>query len=359
LAHPVSHAVSVGVPAATLARDEETRNAVTTHDETTADRDSTPVVLTRGASSAGSSSHWRRMLQRAGERTVLGVLWLCAAVSILTTVGIVVILFEEASTFFGNGGVTLREFLTGTEWRPFGSAEQGEFGVLPLVAGTLLVTAIALIVAVPLGLASAAYLSEYAPSRVRRYLKPTLEVLAGVPTVVLGYFALTFMTPLLRATIGQVTTISIFNAASAGIVMGIMIVPTIASLSEDAMSAVPDALREGAYGLGSPKRSVVTRVIMPAALSGIVAAVILGLGRAIGETMIVAIAAGNLPSMTFSPFDQIQAMTAYIVQAVQGEAPRGSLTYQSIFAVGALLFVMTLTINLIAARFVRRYREAY
>jgi phosphate transport system permease protein len=163
----------------------------------------------------------------------------------------------------------------------------------------------------------------------------------------------------LRATVGQLTTVSIFNAASAGIVMGIMIVPTIASLSEDAMTAVPDALREGAYGLGSPKRFVVARVVMPAALSGIVAAIILGLGRAIGETMIVAIAAGNLPNLTANPFDQIQAMTGYIVQAVQGEAPRGSLTYQSIFAVGALLFVMTLTINLVAARLVRRYREAY
>ena len=297
--------------------------------------------------------------RRIGEKAIIVVLWVCAAISILTTVGIVVILFTEAATFFGNEGITISGFLSGTEWRPFGGVEQGRFGVLPLVAGTLLVTVIALIVAVPLGLASAAYLSEYAPQRTRRLLKPTLEVLAGVPTVVLGYFALTFMTPLLRATFGLALDVSIFNAASAGIVMGIMIVPTIASLSEDAMSAVPTALREGAYGLGSSKRHVVTRVVMPAALSGIVAAVILALGRAIGETMIVAIAAGNLPNLTYNPFDQIQAMTAYIVQAVQGEAPRGSLTYQSIFAVGALLFVMTLTINLIAARFVRRYREAY
>ena len=296
---------------------------------------------------------------RIGEKIVMALLWACAVVSILTTVGIVVILFEEAATFFENEGISVGSFLTGTEWMPFGSADQGRFGVLPLVAGTMLVTVIALIVAVPLGLASAAYLSEYAPARVRRYLKPTLEVLAGVPTVVLGYFALTFMTPLLRATAGHLTDVSVFNAASAGIVMGIMIVPTIASLSEDAMSAVPTALREGAYGLGSSKGHVVTRIVMPAALSGIVAAVILGLGRAIGETMIVAIAGGGLPSLTYNPFDQIQAMTAYIVQAVQGEAPRGSLTYQSIFAVGALLFVMTLAVNLIAARFVRRYREAY
>jgi phosphate transport system permease protein len=296
---------------------------------------------------------------RIGEKVILALLWVCAGISILTTVGIVIILFGEASTFFRNDGIGLGGFLTGTEWRPFGGVEQGEFGVLPLVAGTLLVTVIALIVAVPLGLASAAYLSEYAPNRVRRILKPTLEVLAGVPTVVLGYFALTFMTPVLRGTVGEVTTVAVFNAASAGIVMGIMIVPTIASLSEDAMAAVPAALRDGAYGLGSSKRHVVTRIVMPAALSGIVAAVILGFGRAIGETMIVAVAAGNLPSLTANPFDQIQAMTGYIVQAVQGEAPRGSLTYQSIFAVGALLFVMTLTLNLIAARFVRRYREAY
>lgn len=295
---------------------------------------------------------------RIGERIVLVVLWLCAAVSVLTTIGIVVILFTEAAGFFREENVSLTGFLTGTTWQPFGGA-QGTFGVLPLLSGTLLVTVIAMIVAVPLGLASAAYLSEYAPARVRKTLKPVLEVLAGVPTVVLGYFALTFMTPLLRATVGQLTTISIFNAASAGIVMGIMIVPTVASLSEDAMSAVPSALREGAYGLGSSKRHVVTRVVMPAALSGIVAAIILALGRAIGETMIVALAAGNLPNLTYNPFEQIQTMTAYIVQAVQGEAPRGSLTYESIFAVGALLFVMTLLINIAAARFVRRFREEY
>ena len=295
---------------------------------------------------------------RIGERIVIAVLWFCAAVSVLTTVGIVVILFTEASGFFREENVSLGSFLTGTTWQPYGGA-QGTFGVLPLVAGTMLVTVIAMIVAVPLGLASAAYLSEYAPARVRGLLKPVLEVLAGVPTVVLGYFALTFMTPLLRATVGQLTTVSIFNAASAGIVMGIMIVPTVASLSEDAMSAVPRALREGAYGLGSSKRHVVTRVVMPAALSGIVASVILALGRAIGETMIVALAAGNLPSLTFNPFEQIQTMTAYIVQAVQGEAPRGSLTYESIFAVGALLFVVTLLINIAAARFVRRFREEY
>lgn len=297
--------------------------------------------------------------RRYGERLVLGVLAACAAVSILTTVGIVVVLFVDAAAFFRHPAVTLGEFLTDTAWRPFGdpSSEAFRVGVLPLVNGTMLVTAIAMVIAIPLGLASAAYLSEYAPARVRGTLKPILELLAGVPTVVLGFFALTFMTPMLRALFG--TTVDIFNAGSAGIVMGIMIVPTIASLSEDAMSAVPRALRESAYGLGAAKRHVVLRVVFPAALSGIVAAVILGVGRAVGETMIVAIAAGNLPTITASPFDQIQTMTAYIVQAVRGEAARGSLTYQSIFAVGALLFLMTFTLNVLAQRFVRRFRQVY
>ncbi|MDP8977571.1 MAG: phosphate ABC transporter permease subunit PstC [Actinomycetota bacterium] len=291
---------------------------------------------------------------RYGEKAILAALWLCGAVSILTTVGIVVVLFVDASSFFRN--VSLVSFLTDTEWLPYGPS--GTFGVLPLVNGTLLVTAIALLVAVPVGLGAAIYLSEYAPTPVRSVLKPLLEILAGVPTIVLGYFALTFVTPLLRAVLG-VGTVDIFNAASAGIVMGIMIVPTVASLSEDALHAVPVGLRAGAYGLGAGRRHVALRVVTPAALSGIVASVILGMGRAIGETMIVAVAAGNLPNMTANPFSQIQTMTAYIVQAVGGEASRGSLTYQSIFAVGALLFLMTLALNLLAQRLVRRYRQVY
>jgi phosphate transport system permease protein len=298
--------------------------------------------------------------RRYGEKVVLGLLMLCGLVSILTTVGIVLVLFIDASAFFREPGVTLRAFLTDTVWQPFGAQTADTFrvGVLPLLAGTLLVTVIAMVIAVPLGLASAMYLSEYASDRVRKILKPALELLAGVPTVVLGYFALTFMTPLLRGIFGD-TTVSIFNGASAGIVMGIMIVPTIASLSEDAMFAVPGMLREGAYGLGASKRHVVLRVVVPAAISGIVAAIILALGRAIGETMIVAIAAGGVPNLTANPFEQVQTMTAYIVQAVGGEAPRGSLTYQSIFAVGALLFVVTFAINIGAQRFVRRFREVY
>ena len=293
---------------------------------------------------------------RRGERLILAVLAVCGGISVLTTVGIVLVLFVDAAGFFRE--VSIVQFLTDTAWRPFGSVETGRFGILPLLNGTLLVTVIAMLVAIPLGLGTALYLSEYAPGGVRRVLKPALELLAGIPTVVLGYFALTFMTPMLRTIFGD-STVQIFNAASAGLVMGIMIVPTIASLSEDALSAVPRGLRESAYGLGATKRQVATRVVLPAGLSGVVAAIILGMGRAIGETMIVAIAAGNLPTLTANPFSQIQAMTAYIVQAVNGEAGRGSLTYQSIFAVGAVLFVLTFVLNILAQRFVRRYREVY
>ena len=298
--------------------------------------------------------------KRYGERAVTGLLWLCGALSIATTAGIVVVLFVDASAFFRHEAVTVWNFLTGTEWTPNRPPESEFFsaGVLPLVNGTMLITAIAVLTSVPLGLASAIYLSEYAPQRVRRLLKPTLEVLAGVPTVVLGYFALTFMTPLLRSVLGT-DTVSIFNGASAGLVMGIMIVPTVASLSEDALSAVPNKLRMAAYGLGATKRHVIMRSVVPAALSGIVAAVILAFGRAIGETMIVAIAAGNNPNITWNPFEGLQTMTAYIVQTVGGEAARGSVAYQSIFAVGALLFVLTFSLNLLAHWFVRRYREVY
>lgn len=295
----------------------------------------------------------------------MALLRAAGAVSILTTIGIVFILFEEAAQLFGE--VSIVRFFTDTAWRPFVAPESEAFqiGVMALVQGTLIVTFIAMLIAIPLGLASAVYLADYASPRVRRTLKPVLEVLAGVPTVVLGYFALTAMTPVLRAIFGE-TTVDFFNPASAGIVMGIMIVPTIASLSEDAMTAVPDTLRQGAYGLGATKRQVVTKVVFPAALSGIVAAIILAIGRAVGETMIVAVAGGNLPidfsqnpGDAINPFSQVQTMTAYIVQAVQGEAPRGSITYESIFAVGALLFLMTFSLNVAAQRFVRRFREAY
>ncbi|MBA2414827.1 MAG: phosphate ABC transporter permease subunit PstC [Geodermatophilaceae bacterium] len=300
---------------------------------------------------------------RYGERLLLGLLWLCAAVSVVITVGIIVVVFTEAIALFRIPGVSIVEFFTDTAWRPFTGPESDAFriGVLPLLNSTLLITAIALGIAVPLGLATAIYLSEFARPRVRKTVKPILELLAGVPTVVLGYFALTFMTPLLRAIFG-VEVVPIFNAMSAGIVVGILIVPTIASISEDAMSAVPRALREGAYGLGAARRQVALKIVFPAALSGIVAAIILGFGRAVGETLIVSLAAGNLPPPdipALDPFQQVQTMTAYITQAVGGESSRGSVTFQSIFAVGALLFVLTFLVNLIALRIVRRFREEY
>lgn len=297
--------------------------------------------------------------KRRGEQAVLWLLWGCAALSVVTTLAIVGVLAYESASFFRS--VDVVAFFTDTVWQPFGDPDNDSFriGILPLVNGTLLVTAIALAVAVPVGLAAAMYLSEYAPARVRKIVKPALEVLAGVPTVVLGYFALTFVTPLVLRPLFGVELVDIFNAASAGLVMGIMLIPTVASLSEDALSSVPNSLRAAALGLGATKRHTVLHVVTPAALSGIVAAVILAMGRAIGETMIVAIAAGNLPDLTLNPFDQIQTMTAYIVQAVTGEAPRGSLTYQSIFAVGGVLFAMTFAANLIAQRLVARFRQVY
>jgi len=300
---------------------------------------------------------------RYGERIVLALLRMAAALSVVITVGIILVVFTEAIALFGIPGVSVVDFFTDTAWRPFTdpSSDLFRIGVLPLLNSTLLITAIALAIAVPLGLATAVYLSEYARPRVRRTVKPILELLAGVPTVVLGYFALTFMTPLLRAIFGT-DVVPIFNAMSAGIVVGILIVPTIASISEDSMSAVPRALREGAYGLGAARRQVALKVVFPAALSGIVAAVILGFGRAVGETLIVSLAAGNLPPRdlpALDPFQQVQTMTAYITQAVGGESSRGSVTYQSIFAVGALLFVITFLVNLVALRIVRRFREEY
>ncbi len=294
---------------------------------------------------------------RRGEQLILRVLWLCGVLSIATTLAIVFVLVSEGLVFFRN--VSIVEFFTDTQWRPFGNPESDAFrvGLAPLVAGTLLVTGIAMVVAIPLGLGAAAYLSEYARPRVRRVVKPLLEILAGVPTVVLGYFALTFVTPQLRALLPF--QVDIFNALSAGLVVGVMIVPTIASLSEDAMSAVPSSLRQAAHGMGATRSKVLRSVVMPAALSGIVSAGILAMGRAIGETMIVAIAAGNLPTWTADPTSQIQTMTGYIVQAVTGEASRGSLTYNSIFAVGLVLFAMTFGLNLVAQRFVKRFREEY
>ena len=293
-----------------------------------------------------------------GERPIMGFLLLCTVASVLVTVGIIAVLAGEAIAFFAK--VDLLDFLTGTRWAPLGGrVESGEFGVLPLLGGSLMIAVGSLVVGLPLGLATAVYLSEYARPRVRSVLKPTLEVLAGIPTVVVGFFALNFITPsLLRPLFGE-DRVFIFNAAAGAIAVGLMILPLIASISEDAMRAVPQALREAAFGMGASKRVVAVRVVIPAALSGIVASVILGVSRAVGETMAVTIAAGNTPTLTIDFFESIQTLTAYIAQTVSGETAAGTTRYQSLFAVGSTLFVITLAMNLISVRLVRRYRQAY
>jgi phosphate transport system permease protein len=275
-----------------------------------------------------------------------------ALISILTTVGIVIILVTESFGFFRE--VPLFEFLTGTRWAPL-FADPG-YGVLPLIAGTFMITAIASIVALPIGLGSAIYLSEYAPSKVRTVLKPVLEILAGIPTIVYGFFALTFVTPILQFLIPET---NIFNALSAGIVVGIMIIPMISSLSEDAMAAVPRSLRDAAYSLGSTKLEVATKVVVPAAFSGIVASFVLGLSRAVGETMIVTLAAGSLPNLTYNPLQSMQTLTAYIVAVSGGDTTYGSVEYLTIYAVGITLFVITLVMNILANYISRKFREEY
>ena len=287
------------------------------------------------------------------ERAIKLVLAACAYVSVLTTFGIVFVLLFETINFFRE--VSIVEFFTSTTWSA--AFANPQFGILVLASGTLLTTLIAIAVALPVGLLAAIFLSEYASLRLRRWLKPALEILAGVPTIVYGYFALTFVTPLLRETVFP--TMTIFNALSAGLVMGVMIIPTIASVSEDAIHAVPRSLREGAYALGATRRETATRIVLPAALSGIVAATILGISRAVGETMIVAVAAGNLAQLATNPLESVQTMTAFIVQVASGDTPTGSLTYNTIFAVGSTLFVMTLILNIVSYVFVRRFREAY
>jgi phosphate transport system permease protein len=290
--------------------------------------------------------------RRWGEDVIKGLLALCALVSVATTVGIVVALFIPAIEFFRE--VSLWDYLTGTEWTALFS--EPSFGVLPLVAGTVLVTLVAVLVCAPLGLGAAIYLSEYANGRARSILKPTLEVLAGIPTVVFGYFALTFVTPLLQDVGFKVGP---FSALSAALVMGIMLIPTVASVSEDAMSAVPRDLRQGAYALGSTRMQVSTRIVVPAAISGIIASFVLAISRAVGETMIVLIAAGGQPNLTLNPTEAVQTMTAFIAATAQGDVATGTTAYKTIFAVGATLFVMTLVMNMISIRLVRRYREIY
>ncbi|WP_372636996.1 phosphate ABC transporter permease subunit PstC [Cohnella sp.] len=280
------------------------------------------------------------------------LLFLCAATSILTTIGIVYTLLSETLSFFAK--VPFIDFITQTRWNPL----MGEktYGIWPLLSGTLLITVIACLVAVPIGLAAAIYLSEYAPKRVRKIVKPILEVLAGVPTIVYGYFALTLVTPTLQSLIPG---LPIFNALSAGIVVGIMTIPMVSSLSEDAMSAVPRSLRDGAYALGATRFEVALKIVLPAAFSGVVAAAVLAFSRAIGETMIVTVAAGATPKLTANPMESIQTMTAYIVQVSLGDTPHGSIEYGSIFAVGMTLFVITMLLNITAQWLAKRFREEY
>lgn len=278
----------------------------------------------------------------------------CAVVSVLTTIGIVVVLLAQALKFFAD--VPVVDFLTGREWTALFQNQQ-QWGVLPLVSATLMVTVLSMFVAVPLGLMSAIYLSEYASPRMRSILKPSLELLAGIPTIIYGFFALTFITPEILKRIWPQT--SVYNVLAAAIAVGIMIVPLIASLSEDAIRSVPRSMREGAYALGATKFEVSSRIIVPAALSGIVASFILAASRAVGETMIVALAAGSKAQMVTNPLQPGETMTGYIVQVVSGDAPRGSTIFYSLFAVGLLLFVMTLALNIFSHWFVRRFREEY
>ena len=286
------------------------------------------------------------------ERLVHAVLFACAALSVLTTVGIVVTLLGETIQFFGE--VPVLDFLTGTRWTPLFASQH--FGVLPLVNGTLAVAVVALVVAVTIGLLTAVFLSEYAPPRLRAVIKPVLEVLAGIPTVVYGYFALLFVTPILEGIFPQTSR---FNVASAGIVMGFMILPMLASISEDALRAVPRDLRQGAFALGATRFEVVTRVVMPGALSGILAAIILSVSRAIGETMIVYLAAGGRPDLGFDLLKGMQTMTAYIASVSLGDTPQDTIEFRTIFAVGTLLFMTTFVMNILSDVIMRRFREAY
>jgi phosphate transport system permease protein len=290
------------------------------------------------------------------EGAIKAGLFGAAVLSILTTTAIVISLLVETVSFFGE--IPIADYLFGTKWTPLLREQQQSFGVLPLIWGTLYLTLIALVVAVPLGLLSAVYLAEYAPNRVRKIVKPVLEVLAGVPTIVFGFFALTFFTPevlrgLLNIEVGQ------FNALSAGIIMGLLVLPTIASVAEDAMTSVPVSLREGALGLGASKLQTSLRIVFPAALSGIVAALILGASRAVGETVIVLVAGGQTASLALDPRESYQSMAAFIASVATGDAPTGSIEYKTIFVVGFTLFLLTLILNLVSIRLVRRFRQVY
>ena len=292
--------------------------------------------------------------RRWGEEAIRLGLFAAAAISVLTTTGILIALLGETISFFGE--VSIADFITDSKWTPLFADPQ--YGIWQLILGTALVTGIAILLAIPLGIGSAIYLSEYATPRVRKIIKPILEILVGVPTVVFGFFALTFVTPeILQGLLG--IKVDIFNVLAAGLVMAFMILPTIASISEDSMSAVPQGLREGAYGLGASRMQVSLRVVVPAALSGIVAAVVLGISRGIGETMIVLIAAGQIPCGNVDVTGPCETITTFIGATAKGDLPTGSIEYKTIFAAGTTLFFMTLAMNAIAIRFVRKYREVY
>lgn len=292
----------------------------------------------------------RRRYSESGVKVFFGI---CALISVATTIGIVVSLLFPAIEFFRS--IDFIDFITGTRWAPL--FKPASFGVVPLLAGTFSVTVWAALVCIPFGLGAAIYMSEYAPPRVRKTIKPVIEILAGIPTVVFGYFALQFVTPVLKDIGLDVPTA--FSALGAGLVVGVMVLPTVASLSEDAMRAVPQDLRAGAYALGSTRFAVSTRVVVPAAISGIIASFVLAISRIVGETMIVLIAAGQQPSLSLNPLQPVETMTAFIGATGQGDVPTGSIEYKTIFAVGLTLFVITLVMNVISIRLVRRYREIY
>ena len=290
---------------------------------------------------------------RVGESLIQALLFIAGILSIFTTLAIVYELGKEAWLFFGDPNVTFEKFFGSTDWHP----EAGNFGIWPLVTSTLITSLIAMLVSLPLGLSAALYLSEYASLRARSTLKPILEILAGIPTVVYGYFALLFMTPLLQSIFGD--KVEVYNMASAGIVMGIMILPLISSMSEDALSAVPRSLREAAYAMGATKFETSLQVVLPAALSGIGAAFIIGISRAVGETMIVAIAAGSGPNFTFNPFQAAETMTGHIARISGGDLSYNSIDYNSLFAIALMLFLVTLVLNLISQWVVGKFRERY
>jgi phosphate transport system permease protein len=310
--------------------------------------------------SAAFLGHSRSEIYR--EKIITALLFLCGVFSVLVTIGIIFSLFSETIGFFNRPEVSFLKFITGTTWRPLASKiSPDNFGILPLLAGTLLIAFISAMISVPLGLGSAIFLSEFASDRVRDIFKPILEILAGIPSIVYGYFAITFITPIIKTLFENWfgIEVSFFNALSASIVLGIMIIPTVASISEDALRAVPRSLREAGYSLGATRFEVITKVVVPAALSGIIAAFILAFSRAVGETMAVTIAAGSTPQITLNPLKSVQTMTAFIVQVSFGDAPSGSINGQSIFAVGAALFVMTFVMNVISDIVLKKFREEY